>query len=128
MGYHPIQKPGNIEEAIGELSRHEEIKKILDPAYAGVLMISKGESAPSIVWRSDLQFLGNILGIEEPRWATRFHLWENLSECQKARYVGFLNSRPEQVTRMMNEGERGVIADAYLAPPARMMYPPYHLT
>jgi len=128
MGYHPIQKPGNIEEAIDELSKHKEIKRILDPVYAGVLMISKGESAPSIVWRSDLQFLGNVLGIDEPRWATRFHLWENLSECQEARYVGFLNSRPEQITQKVNEGNRGIIADAFLAPPARMMYPPYHLT
>jgi hypothetical protein len=128
MGYHPIQKPSDIEEGLRELSKHEEIRRILDPVYAGVLLSSKGESAPSIVWRSDLQFLGNVLGIDEPRWATRFHLWESLSECVQARYVGFVNSRPEQITSMIAEGKLGIIADAYLAPPARMVYPPYHLT
>jgi hypothetical protein len=128
LGYHPVQRPRCVEEATNKFSAQKEIKKVLDLAYAGVLMSSDGESAPSIVWRSELQFLGNVIGIDEPRWATRFHIWENLSECQEARYVGFLNLRPEQVTRLVDEENRGTIADAFLAPPARMMYPPYHLT
>lgn len=90
----------------------EAVAELLQQSYDGDLVIEGCCRAPSEWWRSELEFLRRP---KPERWAVRTYIFEKMLNG-RSRYVGFAHVRPPVPSNTVP-----VIADAFLAPPWRMM-------
>ena len=92
----------------------------LQQVYDGELSLGESRHAPSEWWRQELELLppSNV-----ERWVTRYHLFEK-GPSDNSRYIGFANVRPDITTP---RAVKPLLADAFLAPPSRMLHAGYHL-
>lgn len=93
------------------------------------------EGATGLIWRSDLLFLQR----DSPRWTKRTYVFRPIpggpaAGHERRRFLGFMHLRPIRWAEVQIPGRRRpatfpipLIAEAYLAPPARMTRAPYRL-
>ena len=89
--------------------------------YAAPVGCDGADRRPSIVWRGDSVVLPALV----PRWAQRMWLTQNVGPITSPQdqKIGFVNLRPTESLPPEWEAQVPHTADAYLAPPERMLRP-----
>ncbi len=114
--YHTLEKS---KDTLSLPPHAETVTELLQQAFDGNLHIGDCRRAPSEWWRNELEFLQRP---QPERWVTRVHLFED-GPCHHGRYIGYANVRPREA----GDTDIPAIADAFLAPPFRMLSSRYNL-
>jgi len=110
--FHVLDKGGTPEGGA------QAIRDFLQQSYDGNLRVGSWHRAPSEWWRNELEFLPQP---KPERWVNRIHIFED-GPCVHGRYIGYAHLRPPGFTNPPPG-----IADAFLAPPLRLLTSNYSL-